>query len=134
MYDEDNSEAEDRYDTIGSTRAGFTDTTIGGIAFTEDVLFVVYTERIRKTDNGTPVDVTRLISARMATSFERGCIMENMIKDIKQIDPAFTKEEIEMLENARKREIIFDKDCPETTPERAVKFKRVNRPSNVVGK
>ena len=53
MYDEDNSEVEDRYDTIGSTRAGFTDTTIGGIAFTEDVLFVVYTERIRKTDNGT---------------------------------------------------------------------------------
>ena len=59
--------------------------------------------------------------------------MENMIKDIKQIDPAFTKEEIEMLENARKREIIFDKDCPETTPERAVKFKRVNKSSNVVG-
>ena len=36
------------------------------------ILFVVYTERVRIEENGTKTDVTRLISARMATEFERG--------------------------------------------------------------
>lgn len=44
---------------------------IGSIA-KDDVLFVVYTERIKKNDNGVEMDVTRLISARYATNFERG--------------------------------------------------------------
>ena len=35
----------------------------------------------------------------------------------------FTSEE---LERARTMPITFDEDCPETTPERAMKFKRVN--------
>ena len=39
---------------------------------------------------------------------------------------AFTQEELAELERARSMPIIFDEDCPETTPERAVKFKRVN--------
>ncbi len=39
---------------------------------------------------------------------------------------AFTKEEMEQLERAREMPITYDKDCPETTPERAIKFKRVN--------
>jgi len=39
---------------------------------------------------------------------------------------AFTKEELEELERARSMPITFDEDCPETTPERAVKFRRVN--------
>ena len=34
--------------------------------------FVVYTERVRIEENGSKTDVTRLISARMATEFERG--------------------------------------------------------------
>ena len=29
---------------------------------------------------------------------------------------------------SREMPIVFDEDCPETTPERAVKFKRVNPP------
>lgn len=37
-----------------------------------EILFVVYTERVRIEENGTKTDVTRLISARMATEFERG--------------------------------------------------------------
>ena len=37
-----------------------------------EILFVVYTERVRIAENGTKTDVTRLISARMATEFERG--------------------------------------------------------------
>ena len=37
-----------------------------------DILFVVYTERERVEANGSVTEVTRLISARMATSFERG--------------------------------------------------------------
>ncbi len=39
---------------------------------------------------------------------------------------AFTPEELKELERARTRPITFDEDCPETTPERAVKFRRVN--------
>ena len=41
---------------------------------------------------------------------------------------AFTPEELAELENARKMPITFDEDCPETTPERAIKFNRVNPP------
>jgi len=40
----------------------------------------------------------------------------------------FTKEELKELEYAREKEIVFDEDCPETTPERALKFRRVNPP------
>ena len=39
---------------------------------------------------------------------------------------AFTPEELKELEQARTMPITFDEDCPETTPERAVKFRRVN--------
>ena len=76
MYDEDNSQEEDRYDTIGDTSAGNGSTVIGNVnrvdARINDILFVVYTERSRMEDNGREIEVTRLISARMATNFERG--------------------------------------------------------------
>lgn len=39
---------------------------------------------------------------------------------------AFTEEELHELERARSMPITFDDDCPETTPERAVRFSRVN--------
>ena len=39
---------------------------------------------------------------------------------------AFTPEELKELERARAMPITFDEDCPETTPERAIKFRRVN--------
>ena len=39
---------------------------------------------------------------------------------------AFTPEELKELERARTMPITFDEDCPETTPERAIKFRRVN--------
>ena len=35
------------------------------------------------------------------------------------------------LEQAKKMPITFDEDCPETTPERALKFRRVNPPRSV---
>ena len=38
----------------------------------------------------------------------------------------FTSEELKELERARSMPITFDEDCPETTPERAMKFRRVN--------
>ena len=80
FYDEENSKNEDRYDTIGDTSAGTlqaaASTTIGNVeAFTADVndiLYVVYTERVRVERDGRKQEVTRLISARMATNFERG--------------------------------------------------------------
>jgi len=82
FYDEENSAVEDRYDTIGDTSAGYlmcsctTSTTIGNVdafaAEINDILYVVYTERKRTEFNGNSQEVTRLISARLATSFERG--------------------------------------------------------------
>jgi len=79
MYDEENSQDEDRYVTIGDTSAGNmlgNSTIIGNINQSDrminDILFVVYTERERVEANGSVTEVTRLISARMATNFERG--------------------------------------------------------------
>ena len=56
----------------------------------------------------------------------RGGFIRVKIKEISAStakDLAFSKEE---LEKAKKMPITFDKDCPETTPERALKFRRVN--------
>ncbi len=39
---------------------------------------------------------------------------------------AFTQEELDELERARSVPIVFDEDCPEITPEQAMKFRRVN--------
>ena len=39
---------------------------------------------------------------------------------------AFTDEERKELERARSMPYVYDEDCPEVTPERAVKFRRVN--------
>lgn len=39
---------------------------------------------------------------------------------------AFTQEELDELERARFAPIVFDEDCPEITPEQAMKFRRVN--------
>lgn len=79
LYDEENSLEEDRYDTIGDVSAGKifnNETIIGNVGMRtgreEDILFVVYTERVHITKDGKETDVTRLISARFATNFERG--------------------------------------------------------------
>ena len=40
----------------------------------------------------------------------------------------FSEEELQELNAARKMPIVFDEDCPETTPEKALKFRRVNPP------
>lgn len=60
--------------------------------------------------------------------------MENVIKNAVHIEMAFSESEKQLLEKARKMPISFDQDCPETTPERALKFKRVNRASAVAGR
>lgn len=73
MFDEEHSSQEDRYNTIGDTSAG---TVIGNLGTDEtkhsDILFVVYTERETITEGGKSAEVMRLISARLATNFERG--------------------------------------------------------------
>ena len=78
-YDFEHSDKEDRYNTIGDTSAGNIpggSTIIGNVSQSDravnDILFVVYTERERTEENGAVTEVTRLISARMATNFERG--------------------------------------------------------------
>ena len=74
LYDEAQSGDEDRYDTIGDTSAGNL-TVIGNLQDAQridDILFVVYTESAIVDEDGRAQEVTRLISARLATSFERG--------------------------------------------------------------
>lgn len=74
LYDEQHSVDEDRYNTIGDISAG--NTIIGNINHSSenvnDILFVVYAERIQQDKSNSTIDVTRLISARFATDFERG--------------------------------------------------------------
>lgn len=79
LFDEENSLDEDRYDTIGDTSAGtfpVGSTVIGNADPSDDqindILFVVYTERDMLDKDGRKTEVTRLISARLATNFERG--------------------------------------------------------------
>ena len=54
--------------------------------------------------------------------------MVNMIElsDETKRELAFSEEEKKELERARNMPITFDEDCPETTPERALRFRRVN--------
>lgn len=56
-------------------------------------------------------------------------ISEEMKKEL-----AFTEEELKKLELARKMPITFDEDCPEISPEKAIKFRRVNPPHSLAGK
>ena len=49
----------------------------------------------------------------------------NMTKEVKE-ELAFTEQERRELDRARTMPITFDDECPETTPERALKFRRVN--------
>ena len=79
LFDEENSEDEERNDIIGDTSAGMIlngSMVIGNAEPSgnqvNDILFVVYTERVRLEENGQQTEVTRLISARLATNFERG--------------------------------------------------------------
>lgn len=50
---------------------------------------------------------------------------EKLLKEL-----AFSEEELQELKTAKEKPIVFDEDCPETTPERAVKFRRVNPSRN----
>ncbi len=75
LYNEIHRGDEDRYNTIGDTSAG--NVTIIGNLWKEthrvdDILFVVYTKRIIIDENDKTAEAIRLISARLATSFERG--------------------------------------------------------------
>lgn len=58
------------------------------------------------------------------------CIIVNLTEMNKDLikELAFSANDLEELERARNMPITFDEDCPETTPERAVKFRRVNPP------
>lgn len=75
MYDDEHSEDEDRYNTIGDTAFGNL-SIIGNLnrngKTVDDILFVVYTERTLYQEGEKELEVTRLISARLATNFERG--------------------------------------------------------------
>ena len=74
LYDEAHSEEEDRYNTIGDTSVGHF-TIIGNLQDAhkvDDILFVVYAERAAVDENEKSREIIRMISARLATNFERG--------------------------------------------------------------
>ena len=54
---------------MGETTIGNSSPFVGEI---NDIVFVVYTEKVRIGEVGQERDVIRLISARLATNFERG--------------------------------------------------------------
>ena len=47
-------------------------------------------------------------------------------KEIPILDKAFSKEELKCLKEVMDKPIIYDDESPETTPEMAKKFRRVN--------
>ena len=53
--------------------------------------------------------------------------MYNRVKELREKNGK-TEKELAELERARKMPITFDEDCPEVTPEKALKFRRVNPP------
>lgn len=77
-FDSTHSDNEKRYNVIGDVSAGNAKlhAAIGNVDYfygeTDDILYVVYTERIKKREKGKDYEVIRLISARLANSFERG--------------------------------------------------------------
>ena len=111
MYDEEHSAEEDRYNTIGDASAAES-TIIGNLcvegSHRNDILFVVYTERELAAQNGFI----------MANKTDGGSTLAQ--------DLSFTPDERAELDRAKAMPITFDEDCPETTPERALRFRRVN--------
>ena len=55
-------------------------------------------------------------------------------KEVPVIKMAFTAEELKCLEDAKKKPITYDEDSPETTPERAMRFRRVVPSKDIVNK
>ena len=62
----------------------------------------------------------------------RGYIMANAIDQIKVVSRQFSDTELAELDKARKRPITYDEDCPETPPEMAMRFRRVNPVRNAM--
>ena len=94
-------------------------------------LFTAFSEKCGEAHGPgkvNPIEVTRLISARLATNFERGSIMASTVDGTFNLEHelALTEKEQAELERAKALLITFDEDCPETTSERALRFRRVN--------
>ena len=48
------------------------------------------------------------------------------IDNIVEEEMTFNKEELKEIKRAREIPVVFDDDCPEVTPEKAMKFRRIN--------
>lgn len=46
-------------------------------------------------------------------------------KEVPVVNMLFTAEQLKCLEQAKDKPIVYDEDSPETTPERAARFRRV---------
>ena len=77
MYDEEHSAFEQRYNVLGDLSAGLGEKTEMKALMGKEIVFVVYTERDIITQEGERLDITRLISVRLANHFERGIYYAN---------------------------------------------------------
>ena len=75
--DTEHSYDEQRYDVIGSSASAFIVQNDGVHSVSDEILFVVYTERDTITNEGAEIEITRLISVRLANNFERGVYYAN---------------------------------------------------------
>ena len=69
-----------------------------------------------------------MLAGRKESGYNKAMVDADDLTAKARDELAFTREELAELEKARERPISFDEDCPETTPERAVKFRRANPP------
>lgn len=63
----------------------------------------------------------------MLQILKENCIMKiTDAEELLRVDLKLTEAERLELKRAREMPTVFDEDCPETTPEMALKFRRVN--------
>ncbi|MBR6329944.1 MAG: hypothetical protein IKR68_09920 [Lachnospiraceae bacterium] len=57
----------------------------------------------------------------------------NELSEEQKKELMFTPEERKQLDEARKKPIVYDADCPAVTPEKALRFQRVNHTRHIKG-
>ena len=131
LYDEIHSTEEDRFNTIGDLNAGgmVIGSAPGGRCRNRNCRIYRTTETYGKWKRNR--HYPSYLSA-WPTVLKGGYIMANAIDQIKVVSRQFSDTELAELDKARKMPITYDEDCPETAPEMAMRFRRVNPVRNAM--
>jgi hypothetical protein len=131
LYDEIHSTEEDRFNTIGDLNAG--GMVIGSAPGQMQKSYLSYIPNDRDTWQMEKEPTSSVLFQRVwPTALKGGYIMANAIDQVKVINRQFSDAELDELDKARKMPITYDEDCPETTPEMAMRFRRVNPVRNAM--